>query len=102
MERQQDAAGHSSAMRPSNGWWRSSNRLRNPNIIPGTGLVRVYLAAYLGISEDVSITLDASPYGLGAGVGVAGKIVHFAESHLDHHDEEHFQFRRGDSDGQQV
>jgi len=79
------------------------NPSRNPNLLPGTGIVRVYsLASYLGVGHEVSMTLDASPFGLGAWLEVEGKIIRFIESPLDSLDEARFQCKRGVSAGQQI
>jgi hypothetical protein len=76
---------------------------RNPHLKEGIGLVRTWLlAAYLGYGRNIRITLDASPYGLGAVLEVEDKIIAFIESELTALDFDRFGFARGSPDGQQT
>lgn len=66
-------------------------------------LVRTYsVLRHTEKSGAVRITLDASPWGIGAFITVDTNIVSWFESKLDHHDERVFGHKIGEAAGQQC
>ena len=66
-------------------------------------LVRVFtLEDYMRAGDDVEITLDASPWGLGGALMINGIVIEFFSSCLTDLDEEITGCSRGGSEGQQT
>jgi len=78
-------------------------RLPDEDWQPGTGLIRTWLlSAYLRRGDPVSVTLDASPWGLGAVLEIGHVAITFISDQLTEDDELHPGAKIGDPDGQQA
>jgi len=60
------------------------------------------LDAYLNRGLRIEVTLDASPFGMGAYIKVQDKILQYYITEVSVHDEEILGFTRGSSEGQQI
>lgn len=67
------------------------------------GIVRVYsLEVFVGSGPEVTITWDASPYGMGGTLQVAGQFVAFFAIPTSKDDESHLSTAAGSHEGQQT
>ena len=67
------------------------------------GITREFtLAAYRRQGQRVTITWDASPYGMGATLQIEGRFVEFFAIRISQLDQEYLETPAGDSRGQQV
>ena len=76
---------------------------RNPDFVPEVGTARTWaLPGHLALGESVDIPFDASPYGLGALLEVAGSLAAYIESRLTPEDARMLGQSIGSSKGQQT
>ena len=67
------------------------------------GIQRIYLLkVFKQEGPEVTITWDASPYGMGGALQVGGKFMEFFAIHIGKEDEEHLSTKSGTSEGQQT
>eukprot|EP00435_Cladocopium_sp_Y103_P049753 s2113_g15.t1 len=67
------------------------------------GIQRIYLLdVYTANCPEVIITWDASPYGMGATLQLAGKFIEFFAIQISEEDEVHLSTRAGSHEGQQT
>ena len=67
------------------------------------GIRREYLLdVFTGVGPEVTITWDASPYGMGGTLQVAGRFVEFFTIPISKDDEDHLSTVAGSSEGQQT
>ena len=77
---------------------------RNPDFLPEVGIARAWTLPgyYLALGESADITFDASPFGLGALLEVAGGLAAYIESRLMPEDARMLGQSIGSSKGQQT
>lgn len=76
---------------------------RNPDLVPGTGLVRSWgLHAYQQSGAETVITVDAFPFGVGATLEINNKFVEYIMDPLTESDVKRFKHELGSSTGQQT